>query len=148
MSIHTVTLYTWKCFIGIQPHASNWRICCKVNFKAKLFLTNFKIFFRVSYIYESLFWRKKNERKIVLERLDFNEDILTSVCFSFWLSQAKTMLHHKRYPVNQNKITLQNSTGILAPCSVADKWVEPDEVVYLVRLEQFQNGLTFLFSLT
>lgn len=74
-----------------------------------------------SVIFINPFSGEKNERKIVLERLDFNEDILTSVCFSFWLSQAKTMLHHKRYPVNQNKIMLQNSTGILSPCSVADK---------------------------
>lgn len=41
------------------------------------------------------------------------------VCFSFWLSQAKNMLHHKSYPVNQNKIMLQISIEIL--CSVGDR---------------------------
>lgn len=51
----------------------------------------------------------KNGRKDVLERLDFREVILTSLCFSFGLSQAKILSHHKRHPLNQNTIMLQNN---------------------------------------
>lgn len=51
-----------------------------------------------------------------------NEGILTSVCFLFWLSQAKksTILHHKRHLVNQNKIMLQNSVEMMPLCSAAE----------------------------